>query len=409
MKFLKYLLSHGSQVHFIDGQFVEPLGITNPSIIKHNGKILLSARTCEYTFFNFRTNNPYTNRSLSWFPLSMASNVPVNYYSRNHILELNGSFDVVSKTELLPNQFERKLFYNGAEDIRLAETENGDLSMSYSLFEEQQNVSMNIAVLDDSYNVKESYKFSPTSHEKNWMPVLDRPGHYVRTAFGDIVELKDGNFIHHGDENAPLEYRGSSQLVPYKDTYICTVHIGEYYDENDIVRMRYKSKFIQTDKTYNVINQSEWFSFCNMPIEFSCGMMIDGDRVLIPFSLFDSITLVLETDISLILSFMNGTYKTNTRFVSPYDEFSDIVLNKNGLDAVLSLDKHLVSRYPNNEAIRLACLTHVGSYETNKKAALDYYTKALCEIKNFTTGMFNHYLHVLLGQDMIINTIQNLL
>lgn len=410
MEFLKYVLSNGSRVYFIDGKFAEPLGITNPSIIRHNGKLMMTVRTCEYTFFNYRKNSQYNNMGMSWYPLNIGSNLPVNYYSKNHICVLNESFCVEKVTELFPGKFERKLVYNGAEDMRLAESENGSLVLSYSTLDEGRSISMNIAELDDSLETKSVCKYSSNSYEKNWMPIMDKPMNYVRMAFGNIVEVKDGSFIHHGDENAPLEYRGSSQMIPYGDTYICIVHRGDMYsDENGVFKMSYKHMFIQTDKNYNIIAKSRWFTFCDMPIEFTCGMMIEGDRVIIPFSILDSITLVLDTKIDLILKFMNNDFSTNEEYVPAYDEFHDIVLNKSGLDAVLSLDKYFISRYPNNAAIRIACLTHIGSYEKNKNAAIDYYVRALCEVKKFTTGMHNNYMHALLGQDFLRDTINDLL
>lgn len=410
MEFLKYVLSNGSRVHLIDGKFAEPLGITNPSIIKHNGKLMMNVRTCEYTFFNYKKNNPNNNLGLSWYPLNIGSNLPANYYSRNHLCKFNDSFDLENVTELFPKQFERKLVYNGAEDIRLAESENGNMLLSYSTLDADNSISMNIVELNDSLETKSSYKYSDHSCEKNWMPILDKPGHYVRMAFGDIVELKDTSFIHHGDANAPLEYRGSSQMVPYKDTYICLVHKGDVYaDSNGVYKLSYKHMFIQTDKNYNIIAKSRWFTFCGMPIEFTCGMMIEDNKVIIPFSIFDSITLVLETDIDLILKFINDSFSINNGYVPAYDEFHDIVLRKNGLDAILSLDKYFISRYPNNAAIRIACLTHIGSYEKNKNAAIDYYVRALCEVKKFTTGMYNNYMHALIGQDLLRDTINDLL
>lgn len=410
MEFLKYVLSNGSRVHFIDGKFAEPLGITNPSITRHNGKLLMNVRTCEYTFFNYRKNHQSSNFGMSWYPYNINnSNVPVNYYSRNHLCELDDSFNLVNVVEIFPDKFDRKLIYNGAEDIRLSESKDGNLTLSYSMLEADGSISMNIVELDDSLVVKSTHRYVDNSYEKNWMPIMDKPGHYVRMAFGDIVELKDDSFIHHGDANAPLEYRGSSQMIPYKDTYICIVHYGEVYNDNGIHRMSYKHMFIQTDKNYNIIAKSKWFTFCDMPIEFTCGLMIEGDKVLMPFSVLDSVTMVLETNIDLVLAFINGSYSTNNGYVAAYDEFHDIVLRKNGLDAMLSLDKYFISRFPNNAAIRIACLTHLGSYEKNKNAAIDYYVRGLCEVKRFATGMGNNYTHALIGQDTLRDVIDDLL
>lgn len=410
--FLKYAIANGGNVVFLDCDFTSSRGTTNPSIIKHNGKTLLSLRSCEYTFLNYRFGFAQNGKNISWYPLYVYNNVPVNFLSRNYICELDEKTLGIKKHKEILVWQDRSRYCNGAEDIRLFQNDK-NIFASYSIYEEDEGVSMNISALDDiEYGTIETNTYRPEKFEKNWMPIIGKHDMFVRKAFGDIVQIKDvkpehkdKKIKHIGKIDAPLDYRGSTQLWPYQDGYICIVHQNFLYENNGIGSMQYLHKFIMTNNEYKVTKESEWFTFIGMPIEFTCGMLLDNDKCMIPFSVFDSATFLIETDIKTIIDFINDVEKKN-EFIVSKDELHNIVSTKNGNDFLLSIDKFIIDNTKNNVAAKIACMTHSGTISENKNFSKEMYVKALCEIKKFDIGMRNSYTHMLIGQDLIRDTLE---
>ncbi len=405
--FLKYVVAKGGTAEMLKCEFTGSKGITNPSIIRHNGKILLSLRSCEYTFFNYKYGCDQNGQNISWYPMGIYKEVPVNFLSKNYICEFDEKTFAIKNNKEILHQDERELIYNGAEDIRLF-TNNGRLCASYSVYENGDYASMNITEFDDSYEVVKTEKHNPEKWEKNWMPVIGKGECFVRKAFGDIVEIKNGKLEHHGDIDAPLGYRGSTQLWPYKDGYVCMVHSNFVFEKDNVKSMQYMQKFLFTDKDYNVVKESEWFVFIGMPIEFTCGMLVEGEDVLIPFSIFDSCSFIIKTKMENIISYTEGdnadfeSYKINS------NELHDIAITKSGNDFLKSIDKYVIENCGGNSATKIACMTHLGMISENKSECKEMYVRALCEVKNFGIEMGNAYMHMLIGQDMIRDAIEKI-
>jgi predicted GH43/DUF377 family glycosyl hydrolase len=137
--------------------------------------------------------------------------------------------------------------------------------------------------------------------EKNWMPILDKPFHYVKWTNGtevvkvdikketcETVVLKDWTW-------APKDLRGGSQVIPYKDGYLTLNHETDLYQsEAGRKDATYRHKFTYWDKNWNIQKFSEVFSFLDAKIEFACGVAKYRNDYLISFGYQDNAAYILR-------------------------------------------------------------------------------------------------------------------
>ncbi|MFL9867944.1 hypothetical protein PQR67_27535 [Paraburkholderia fungorum] len=153
--------------------------------------------------------------------------------------------------------------------------------------------------------VVESYLIeSPfgSSREKNWMPfVSDGKLFAVHTMNPlTIVEINE-----HGATvslrkplKVPKGLLGSSQLVEWKDGWLCVVH-----ERSRGKRHLYKHRFVYFDRSWNVV-LSEPFYWKEYGVEFCCGLAVHDGTVAIGFGVNDSEAIIAQfnaTDIDRLL------------------------------------------------------------------------------------------------------------
>lgn len=137
--------------------------------------------------------------------------------------------------------------------------------------------------------------------EKNWMPIIDQPYRYVKWSNPiEVVEVdpetKSSKTVFLGKTKyAEKDWRGSSQVIPYKDGgHICYVHETDlWFDECERKNAKYRNRFLVWDKDWNLINVSPLFSFFNCEVEFGCGMSEYKDGYLITFGVQDNCAFVM--------------------------------------------------------------------------------------------------------------------
>lgn len=153
--------------------------------------------------------------------------------------------------------------------------------------------------------VVESYLIeSPfgSAREKNWMPfVSDGKLHAVHTMNPlTIVEIGE-----HGatvslrkPSKAPKGLLGSSQLVEWKDGWLCVVH-----ERSRGKRHLYKHRFVYFDRGWNVVF-SEPFYWREYGVEFCCGLAVHDGTVAVGLGVNDSEAIIAqfnEADIARLL------------------------------------------------------------------------------------------------------------
>jgi hypothetical protein len=144
--------------------------------------------------------------------------------------------------------------------------------------------------------------------EKNWMPILDKPFHYIKwTSPTELVEAKPTTkkskqiSVVEGIK-APADQRGGSQVLKWGEYYIAITHEVALY-KNYLKQKdgQYRHRLCVWDKDFKLIGLSpESWSFLDGKIEFVCGAAIVNDNLVIGFGFQDNAAFVLEVPNDLV-------------------------------------------------------------------------------------------------------------
>jgi hypothetical protein len=138
--------------------------------------------------------------------------------------------------------------------------------------------------------------------EKNWMPIIDMPYHFVKWTNGTEVvrynvETKKTEKVF-GSEWKDLgcvDLRGGSQVILFGDYRFCLNH-ETFLFKSPAGRKdgTYRHRFVVWDKDWNLIKVSERFAFLNAEVEFAVGMCEMGDDLLMTFGFQDNAAYLLR-------------------------------------------------------------------------------------------------------------------
>jgi predicted GH43/DUF377 family glycosyl hydrolase len=132
----------------------------------------------------------------------------------------------------------------------------------------------------------------PNSYcEKNWMPILDKPFHFVKwTNPTEVVKvnLEEGTSQRVSISSPielPLDLKGGTHVLSWENGYIALVHES---DSNDGLRLTYRHRFVIWNDKFEIQKVSNPFTLMNGVVEFACGMCeFEGD-FLITFGYYDN-------------------------------------------------------------------------------------------------------------------------
>jgi hypothetical protein len=296
----------------------EGTGLMNPSILNDNNKLLLNIRHINYILWHCENNQLFNSR---YGPLVYFNpEDDIRLATKNYVCTLNENFGIkdcyLTDTKNLdsPNPLWE---FHGLEDARLVKwndklyqtgvrrdtTPNGEGRMELSEivlsdFECTEISRQRIPMPED----RKSYC------EKNWMPIIDIPFHYVKwtnpteivkydpiTKTTEVILDKKEKISEIGDP------RGGSQVISYKDYYIALTHEVNLF--NNIQEQKdgiYRHRFLVWDKNWNIVAFSDLFDFMDARIEFSCGMCLYKGDLLITFGFQDNAAFLLQIPNSII-------------------------------------------------------------------------------------------------------------
>ena len=317
MNLVQQSVQHGGRLAplIIEKGLTSGTGLMNPSVfIDSDGDILVNLRHVNYTLYHSEDRQKFPS---IWGPLSyLHPEKDQRLVTTNYIMRLNKDLEVINHCLIDTSSHDVTPIWEfvGEEDCRLVQwdgdyyvigvrrdtTTNGEGRMELSKIE-----------LDKTkWTAKEVSRLripgpgDNTSYcEKNWMPVLDKPYHFIKwsspvevvktypnePARCEQVSLKQGIV-------PPTDLRGGSQLVRWGNVYISIVHdvhlYKNYLDQKDGV---YRHRLCVWDDQLNLVGLSNQFSFLDAKIEFCVGAAIlDGD-LLISFGFQDNAAFVLRT------------------------------------------------------------------------------------------------------------------
>ncbi len=151
--------------------------------------------------------------------------------------------------------------------------------------------------------------------EKNWMPILDMPYHFLK--WTNPLEIVKVNLDKKGKEKVqegildtigcetvlikdnyiklPWDLRGGSQVVKIDGLYTCITHeVDFFHHEGSFKDAFYYHRFVMWDEDWNLVKVSKQFQYMATRIEFTCGLAVDGDDLLITFGYQDNAAYIMR-------------------------------------------------------------------------------------------------------------------
>lgn len=323
--FVKYALDHGGSIHplIVPSSETNGTGLMNPSVYNDDGIIRVIIRHVNYTFYHAEKKKlQHPHGPLTY----LHPENDCNLRTTNYLVELDDDFNTVRCDKVDTSKFDTykpQWVFVGLEDARLCKWEN-----KYYLSGVRRDTTTNgegriemseIEILPDS--VVEVSRFRiPTPKdngsycEKNWMPILNKPYHYVKwtnpteVVFADRGQKK--SFTTHMSQPIPMprDLRGGSQVLTWGDKYVALTHETILKkSENGNKDAQYLHRFVIWDDNFNIFSYSKEFSIMDGEVEFTCGMCHYKDNeFLISFGFQDNSCFLLKIPGEALVDFING-------------------------------------------------------------------------------------------------------
>lgn len=327
--FVTKALDAGGSIHplVVPVQFgTQGTALFNPSVYKDGEEILCNVRHAQYTLYHSEKGK-YEHQ---WGPLCyLCPEDDMTLTTVNYMFKLNpktletesihrvdtSKLDVKPIWEFVGLEDARvfrwggKLYHSG---VRRDTTTNGTGRMELSEI-----------VFRDETSAEEVSRWripapppDNTYCEKNWMPVLDMPWHYVKWSNPtEVVRInpvsKTCETVHMG-KFTPLQYdyRGGSHVIPFgKDgDRIAIAHLLTKFHKSEAGRKnaQYRHAFILWDKNWNVKRYGPVFSFMDSEVEFCCGIAEHEGDYLCSFGFQDNSAHIVRTPKSVIEEYVYG-------------------------------------------------------------------------------------------------------
>lgn len=342
--FIKYSLSNGGILIplVFDTGNSDVVGLCNPSIFKTSSGIKIIIRGVNYMLWKSEVESRFTSK---YGPLCYITPDNDNHLRTwNFICDFNN--DSIGEPHIInTNNFDSEPLWDfvGLEDARLVEWDNKLYVTGVRRDTTENGVGRMELCEIDRVDYKEISRLridSPYGEdiycEKNWMPIVDMPYHYVRwcnpleivkinplDGTSEIVIKKEYNQSIENLNYNETEIRGSSQIVNVGDYRVAIVHRCEMWvnEKGEKSQSKYVENFIVWDNEWNIVKISKPFNFGSFDIEFTNGLLYDNGYYYIPFALQDNMSYVLKIDDTTVNNFI----------FRDYFKCSDYILNGNEL------------------------------------------------------------------------------
>lgn len=359
-------------------------GTCNPSIIKTKDKTYVVIRHVQYALYHSEENQKFHSPHGQLVYLNPEDDITLT--TNNYLGEYNldtGELTNVNKVDT--SNFDKKPLWEfvGLEDARLINwdnnllfsgvrrdtTTNGQGRMEISYIKDYKEISRNrIEPVKDTYC------------EKNWMPILDMPYHYVKwcepteivkvdplTNIAETILLKDQKTFFTRDQ------RGGSQVVRYKDYWVAITHeVDLWYSEQNNKDSQYYHRFLVWDENWNIVYWSDEFKFMDAQVEFCCGLHIDDSGLFITFGYQDNAAYVLKMTHNVFenLTGMSFEVLKNDAFIDNNSLLDNYIMNPK--NAVINFNLGLDYYNKNQFAAALSFFLRAAELSNDKKLIYEY-------------------------------------
>ena len=320
---VKSIMNEGGDIYplIVPAELTNGTGLMNPSVMVKNGKVIVIIRNVNYTFYHSEKKlfqHPYGPltyihpeddvhlRTWNWY-CELSEDFKINKFYKIDTSKFDTYeplWDFVGLEDARLIEWDNKLFISG---VRRDTTTNGQGRMEISEIEVSEDGVKEIT------RKRIELSSNPDSYcEKNWMPILDMPFHYIKwTNPTELVKidydvglsktLSLGKSI-----SLPRDLRGGSQVLPFQNGYIAITHeVDLFRSEVDRKDAVYYHRFVVWDKNFNIIKVSPEFHFMDADVEFCIGLADYGDYYLITLGFQDNAAYILKAPKSFIKDFIN--------------------------------------------------------------------------------------------------------
>jgi hypothetical protein len=295
-------------------------GLMNPSVfIDDDGDILCILRHINYTLYHAENDQRFPS---VWGPLSyLHPEEDQRLVTANYFCRLDKDFNIINYTLIDTTLLDAAPIWTfvGEEDARLVKwggeyyatgvrrdtTTNGQGRMELSKLE----IDKGAWTAKEVSRIRIPAPVDETSYcEKNWMPILDKPYHYIKwtspteVVKADPTEPKCEQVKVSPGRVVNADQRGGSQLIKWGKNYIAITHeVVLYKNYMGQKNGTYRHRLCVWDAELNLIGVSpESWSFLDGQIEFCAGAAELNGSLLIGFGFQDNAAFVLEVPATLV-------------------------------------------------------------------------------------------------------------
>lgn len=331
-----YALKRGGSIHPITlpKELTGETGIMNPSIFMHEGRILLNVRHVNYTLYHSEGKKfPHL-----WGPLQyIHPENDVSLTTHNIMCELDANMNILSAGRIKMNLDTGEPTWNfiGLEDGRLFSWENRLFlcGVRRDAYDDKGTGRMEMCEIEFIDNEWQEVGRHPipapgddaTFCEKNWMPIIDMPWHFVKWCNPTEVikydaETRTTTTVHLNEdskvESLYRDLRGGTQVHPIgKGRRMTITHETDLYkDAFQRKDGHYNHRVIVWDEDWNIIHYTKDFHFMGTQIdhttgyeyniEFATGMMFLDGYVVIAYGYQDNGTYILKIPEKVFFDFV---------------------------------------------------------------------------------------------------------
>jgi len=311
MNFAQKCFNYGGSIYplIIPSDLNSGLGLMNPSVYIHNDKVLVNLRAVNYTFY-------HSEKKLFQHPYGPLTYIhpedDIHLRTWNYYLELDENYNIVRTNKIDTSKFPEKELWEfvGLEDARIfcwdGKLYTSGVRRDLDTIGTGRMELCEIEVHDDEVVEVSRLRIEPPNDpnsycEKNWMPFLDLPYHYIK--WGNPTEIvkvdpenQTSETVFSGEKkNIPRDLRGGSQVISWKDYYVAITHeVDLFQSETARKDAVYRHRICFWDKNFNLIKWTDDFSIMGGHVEFCVGLIQQGTDFLLSFGFQDNAAYLLK-------------------------------------------------------------------------------------------------------------------
>jgi predicted GH43/DUF377 family glycosyl hydrolase len=330
-----FALKRGGKLYpiTIPKELTRETGIMNPSIYVYKGRILMNIRHVNYTLYHSEGKKfPHQFGPLAY--IHPENDVTLTTY--NIMCELDGNMNVISSSRIDTSELDTPPTWNfiGLEDGRLFSWDDRLFlcGVRRDCYDDKGTGRMEMQEIEYidgqwkevSRNPMPAPGDNSTYCEKNWVPVLDMPYHFVKwTNPTEVVkfDIENGTtetVVLDESKKVPMyrDLRGGTQVLRLNQNQRIAITHEVDLGRDTFGRKdgHYVHRAIIWDNDWTIQHHTQEFHFMgtqtdpvtgnSFHIEFATGMAFIDNRVLISYGLQDNACFVLELPKEVFTEFL---------------------------------------------------------------------------------------------------------